>query len=99
MSGTDGHESDGESELALSSKAEKIVDKKVTRRQLNGIGDHTKSMKMRARVNPPTPTSLWFSCCRGVVPKQQSIISKEFDVIVVAAFSFIYIILISYKAS
>ncbi len=30
MSGTEGYKSDGEMELALSSKAEEIVDKKVT---------------------------------------------------------------------
>ncbi len=54
---------DGESELALSSKAEETVDKKVTQHQLNGSGvDISKPRKCRLRrsanyaVGQPTKT-------------------------------------------
>ncbi len=50
MSGTEGHESVGESELVLSSKAEEIVDKKVTQRQLYGSSlDISEATKCRLR--------------------------------------------------
>ncbi len=56
MSGTKGHKSDGESELALSSKDEELVDKKVTQCQLYGRGlDITKAMKRRLRQSAKYP--------------------------------------------
>ncbi len=67
--------------------------------------DHTKSMKMWAHVSPPTSFvqrpcgSSAVGNASRVVPKQQLIVSKKFDVIVVTALSFIYIVLIGYEAS